>query len=67
MKLLGEDCKTSHDNLDREEKEGLESLQKRVKAGELVIAQTDKSGKFCVLTKSSTWKLQQSTSRMTGS
>ena len=30
MKLLGEDCKTSHDNLDREEKEGLESLQKRV-------------------------------------
>ena len=51
MKLLGEDCKTNHDNLDREEKEGLESLQKRVKTGELVIAQTDKSGKFCVLTK----------------
>jgi hypothetical protein len=40
MKLLGEDCKTTHDNLDKEEKEGLESLKKKkkVKSGELVVS-----------------------------
>ena len=51
MKLLSEGCKTSNENLDCEEKEGLKSLQKRVKSGELIIAQTDKSGKFAVLTR----------------
>ena len=50
MKLLGEGCKLTHDNLDREEKEGLKSLQEGVKSGELIITQTDKSGKFAVLT-----------------
>ena len=51
MKLLSEGCKASKENLDREEKEGLKSLQQRVKAAKLIIAQTDKSGKFAILTK----------------
>ena len=37
-------------NLTREEEMGLKSLKKRVKDGELVICQTDKSGRFAVLT-----------------
>ena len=31
-------------------KEGLESVKKRRKSGELVILPTDKSGRFCVMT-----------------
>ena len=34
-----------------QEKEGLKSLQQRVKSRELIIAQMDKSGKFAVLTR----------------
>ena len=37
-------------NLTKEEKEGLESVRKRRKSGELVILPTDKSGRFCVMT-----------------
>ena len=33
------------------EKRGLKSLKKRVADGDIVICQTDKSGKFCVLTR----------------
>ena len=51
MKLLGEGCNTGHGNLDKEEKEGLKSLQKWINSGELVVAQADKSGKFCILTR----------------
>ena len=40
--------KASNSNLSRETREGLRSLQKRSKEGEIVIAETDKSGKFCV-------------------
>ena len=29
----------------------MKSLQKRIKSGELVVAQTDKSGKFCILSR----------------
>ena len=36
-------------NLSKNEKEGLESLRKRVSAGELVIVPTDKSGRFSVM------------------
>ena len=35
-------------NLTEKEKEGLRSLQKRMREQELVIVQTDKSGKMCV-------------------
>ena len=37
-------------NLTEQEKKGLKSLQKRVKLGELVIVQTDKSSRFAVMT-----------------
>ena len=30
---------------------GLKSLKKRVAEGEIVVCQTDKSGRFCVLTR----------------
>jgi hypothetical protein len=50
--LLGtdEDAKNTFDNLTAEEKKGLKSLQKRVKAKEIVICQTDKTGRFSILT-----------------
>ena len=38
-------------NLTEEEKEGLRSLQKRMKAKDLIILKTDKSGKLCVVSK----------------
>ena len=38
-------------NLTEEEQEGLKTLMKRIKEGELVVMKTDKSGKFCVTTK----------------
>ena len=40
-----------HNNLTASEARGLKSLKKRVGAKELVICQTDKSAKFCVLTR----------------
>ena len=40
--------KASNSILLMETREGLRSLQKRSKEGEIVIAETDKSGKFCV-------------------
>ena len=39
------------DNLTAGGKKGLRSLKKRVASGEVVICQTDKSGRFCVLTR----------------
>jgi hypothetical protein len=51
LKILGKGKDTKHDNLDKEEKEGLKSLQERVKSGELIICATDKSGRFAVLTR----------------
>ena len=52
LALLGEgDDRKGYENLSSEEKIGLKSLQKRVSSGELVICQTDKSGKFAVLTR----------------
>ena len=42
--------KASNSNLSRETREGLRSLQKRSKEGEIVIAETDKSGKFSLFT-----------------
>ena len=35
-------------NLDKDLRDGIKSLKKRSKDGEIVIAETDKSGKFCV-------------------
>ena len=50
--LLGtdEDEGNTFDILTAEEKKGLKSLQKRVKAKEILICQTDKTGRFCILT-----------------
>ena len=36
-------------NLTKSEKEGLESLRKRVAEGEIVVVPTDKSGRFSVM------------------
>ena len=43
--------KVSHNNLTASEARGLKSLKKRVSDQELIICQTDKSSKFCVLTR----------------
>ena len=51
VKKLGQDCEKGKDNLTAGEKRGLKSLKKRVAAGEIIICQTDKSGRFCVLTR----------------
>ena len=50
-KKLGEDCEDGKDNLTAGEMRGLKSLKKRVADGELIVCQTDKSGRFCVLTR----------------
>ena len=36
-------------NLSKSEQRGLKSLKKRVQSGELVVGETDKSGRFCIL------------------
>ena len=38
-------------NLTEDEKDGLKSLQKRIKEQEIIILKTDKSGKLCVTTR----------------
>ena len=38
-------------NLSEEEKDGLRSLQKRLREKEIIILKTDKSGKMCVTTR----------------
>ena len=38
-------------NLDEDEKEGLKSLQKRIREGEVIVMKTDKSGKLCICTR----------------
>ena len=43
--------KGSNSNLSEDERAGLNSLKKRVKSGELVITETDKSKRFCLLTR----------------
>ena len=50
-KKLGEGAEKGKDNLTMGERRGLKSLKKRVDEGEVVICQTDKSGRFCVLTR----------------
>ena len=40
-----------YDNLDMEEREGLKSLKERIKAGDIIICATDKSGRFAVLSR----------------
>ena len=51
VRRLGEDSEKVKDNLSMMEKRGLKSLKKRVADGEIIVCQTDKSGKFCVLTR----------------
>ena len=51
MEILGEGDKTGYNNLDMEERQGLKSLKDRVKAGDIIICATDKSGRFAVLSR----------------
>ena len=51
VKKLGEGCERGQDNLTPGERRGLKSLKKRVNEGEIIVCQTDKSGRFCVLTR----------------
>ena len=52
MELLGDGFeKTGMDNLTTSEKRGLNSLKRKVKEGVLIICQTDKSGRFCVMSR----------------
>ena len=39
-------------NLTAAEQRGMKSLQERVRSGELVVTETDKSRRFCVMTRS---------------
>ena len=48
-------------NLSKEESMGLESLEKRVADGSLIICQTDKSSRFAVMRKRNTWRQAGST------
>ena len=38
-------------NLTQKEKNGMKSLKKRIKDGEIVVTSTDKSSRFAVITK----------------
>ena len=51
LKILEEGGEKEWDNLDHDQRLGIKSLQKRVKKGELIVCQTDKSGRFSVLTR----------------
>ena len=46
-------------NLNRQEQEGLKSLQKRIKEGDLIILKTDKSSKFTVTNRQEYLKMGQ--------
>ena len=50
--LLVDDKGLTEDNLTAGERRGLKDLQKRVKDGEIIICQTDKSGRLAVLSRS---------------
>ena len=53
MHLLGhnKNNKDVIENLTDEEKKDIKNIQKKVKNGEYVVCQTDKSGRFAVLTR----------------
>ena len=51
INILGKDDKTGYDILDLKEKQGLKYLKERVKAGEIIICATDKSGQFAILSR----------------
>ena len=53
-KYVKEKCKKGGkqtSNLTKEEQEGLQSLKKRVKEGEIIVLPTDKSGRFALMTR----------------
>ena len=55
-KFVSENCNKDGKqtmNLDKDEIEGMKSLQKRIKDGEIVVCPTDKSGRFAVMTMES--------------
>ena len=47
----GEGAEKGKDNMSMGARRGLKSLKKRVANGDIVVCQTDKSGRFCVLTR----------------
>ena len=51
VRKLGEGAEKGKDNLSLGEKRGLKSLKKRVADGEIIVCQTDKSGRFCILSR----------------
>ena len=51
VKKLGEGSEKGKDNLTRGAKKGMKSLKKIVADGEIIVCQTDKSGRFCILTR----------------
>ena len=51
VKDFGESSEKGMDNLSGSKKRGLKSLKERVGSGEIIVCQTDKSGRFCVLTR----------------
>ena len=50
IKKPGDGCEKGMDNLSMGQRKGLKSLKRRVAEGEIIVCQTDKSGRFCVLT-----------------
>ena len=51
MKKYNKETASIESNLTKCERAGLKSLKKRVKAGELVVAQSDKSSRLCVMSR----------------
>ena len=49
------DCKYKREkteiNITKQEEKGLKSLQQRVASGELIVTETDKSKRFCIMTR----------------
>lgn len=43
-----DDDGSQRQNLNHKQRDGLKSLRERVKQGDLIIMQTNKTGKFCV-------------------
>ena len=51
IKELGKGAELGMDNITEKERKALKSLKKKVAEGILIICQTDKSGRFCVLSR----------------
>ena len=50
-KIEGQLADEDTSNLTKSEQRGLKSLRKRVNRGEVVVTETDKSKRYCILTR----------------